>query len=60
MTPADAMVTAEQMNPPRYVQVGSGVPRQRLSTPSSRRSGIMLARLVNVADTAVNAARPPV
>ena len=39
---------------------GNGVPRQRLSTPSSRRIGTMLARLVYVALTAVKAASPPV
>ena len=43
-----------------YTHGGSGVPRQRLSTPSSRRIGTTLARLVNVADTAVKAAMPPV
>ena len=59
-TPTNAMNTAERTNPAMYAPVGSGVPRQRLSTPSSRRIGTMLARLVNVAETAVYAARPPV
>ena len=51
---------AEPTKPARYAAGGNGVPRQRLSTPSSRRIGTMLARLVYVALTAVNAASPPV
>ena len=59
-TPTAARTIAEPISPPRYIHGGSGVPRHRLSTPSSRRIGTMLARLVNVADTAVKAASPPV
>ena len=59
-TPAAASTIAEPIIPPRKTQAGSGVPRQRLSTPSSRRIGTVLARFVNVAETAVNAASPPV
>ncbi len=59
-TPTRAITMADAIKPVMYTHVGSGVPRHRLSTPSSRRIGTMLARFVYVAETAVNAARPPV
>ena len=43
----------------RRGDMGSGVLRQRLRIPSSRRTGTVLARFVNVAETAENAASPP-
>ena len=58
-TPAAASTIDEPIMPPSTTHGRSGVPRHRLSTPSSRRIGTVLARPVNVADTAVNAARPP-
>ena len=54
------MATAESTQPARYTPGWIGVDRHRLRIPSSRRIGTTLTRFVYVADTAVNAARPPV
>ncbi len=43
--------SVEAITAARYAQAGSGVPRSRLSTPSSRRITVMIASPANAVAT---------
>src|SRR4051812_31416126 len=53
-----AFVTAFAAIPTRYVPLGSGVPRIRLSTPCSRRNVMFIASALNVVDMMLMPAMP--